>query len=90
MPVDDQVGEQATALAGGQATLEPLAIAFDDEHSADLDADGTGGRRRHSPMVAVRSAKRLDAPLGTPGRGDGSDDSVRVRLHCPEATTTTK
>jgi hypothetical protein len=36
--VDDQVGEQQTALAAGQQGIQALAVALDGQRPADLDA----------------------------------------------------
>ena len=52
VPVDDEVGEQQTPLTSGQEGVEALAVAFDGQLPADLDAQRVR-RQGHPNMMAI-------------------------------------
>jgi hypothetical protein len=52
--VDHQVGEQQSALAAGQASIQPLAAALDGQHPADLDPHRVRERQGHANILALR------------------------------------
>ena len=52
--VDHQVGEQQSALAAGQARIQPLAVALDSQRPADLDPHRVRGHQGHANILALR------------------------------------
>jgi hypothetical protein len=52
--IDHQVGEQQSALAAGQASIQPLAVALDSQCPADLDPHRVRGRQGHANILALR------------------------------------
>jgi hypothetical protein len=51
--VDDEIGEQQSALAAGESGFEALAVALDGERTADLDAHRVPGRQGHANILAI-------------------------------------
>jgi len=77
MAVDDEVGEQQTALATWQPVLDALTVVFDGQGTADLNAEMIGGCRRHANILAVGWASSQRR------RTNGETDSLRVWIRRP-------
>ena len=77
MAIDDEVGEEQTALATGQLGLDALTVVLDRQRTADLDAEMIGGCRRHPNILAVRWASTQRR------RTNGETDSLRVWIRRP-------
>jgi len=77
MAIDDEVGEQQTALATGQPGLDALTVVLDGQRTADLNAEMIGGCRRHPDILTVGWA------CSQRRRTNGETDSLRMWIRRP-------
>jgi predicted small metal-binding protein len=90
--VERQIAEEHPSLASGQAGVQALAAALDDQRTAELDTGDATGRQGHSNIVAIPAlynrsgrfemTRLIRCECGFVARGESDDEVVdRIREH---------